>query len=484
MDAGLKSKTVNGVIWSTIERFSVQGVSFLITIIMARLLDPSDYGIIGMLAIFISLSYVFIDGGFSDALIQKNSNTDKDYSTVFYINLVISIIIYVMLFVSAPHISKFYNQPILTPITRVYTLNLILNSLVAVHKVKLTIALDFKTQTKISVISAVISGIAGVISAYCGFAVWAIVVQLLVQSLLNVLLSVFYVRWIPTDFIDKDSFHQLFAFGSKLLVTKIIGNVYVNLYNLIIGKKYSSQQLGLYTRATQFGQLLSTNLTSILTRVSFPVFSKVKDDDTLLLHAYQKYIKMTAFIMFPLVLCLVGIARPLILILLTEKWEGCILLLQVVCFAYLCDGLTLINLNLLYVKGRSDLALKLEVIKKAIAIVILLISMNFGVLAICYGQVLYAFIALYINTHYTKKILGYGRLQQAKDILPYLIISGIMLAMQLVFCSMISNLYLSLMLSQILGALVYVGACYLTRQSAILDAIGIIKTKVHSPLKM
>jgi len=480
MAEDLKSKTISGVVWSTIERFSVQGVSFLVTIIMARILSPSDYGLIGMLSIFMSLSYVFIDGGFSDALIQKNKNTEKDYSTVFYINLFISIILYALLFVSAPYIASFYNQPLLCAITRVYTINLVVNSLVAVHKVKLTIDLDFKTQTKISVISAIISGISGVWSAYSGFGVWAIVIQMIVQSVLNVVLSCYFVRWLPTKFIDKESFHRLFSFGSKLLVTKIIGNIYVNLYNLIIGKRYSSEQLGLYTRATQFGQLLSTNLTSILTRVSFPVFCTLKDDNEFLLRSYKKYIKMTAFIMFPLVLCLIGISKPLILILLTEKWAACIPILQVVCFAYLCDGLTLINLNLLYVKGKSDLALKLEVIKKSIAVIILFISMNFGLMAICYGQVLYAFIALYINTHYTKKLLGYGRISQLKDVLPYFVFSFIMLVLQLITVKFVENLYLELVLSVLGGFGIYIGCCFATRQSSLYEVIDILRARKRS----
>lgn len=480
MAEGLKSKTVNGVIWSTIERFSVQGVSFLVTIVMARLLSPSDYGLIGMLAIFMSLSYVFIDGGFSDALIQKHDNTEKDYSTVFFINLFISVFLYILLYISAPYIARFYKQPLLCSITRVYTFNLVVNSLVAVNKVKLTIALDFKTQTKISVISAVTSGMIGIWAAFSGFAVWAIVIQMLVQSVVNVVLSFYFVRWTPREFIDKDSFNRLFAFGSKLLVTKIIGNIYVNLYNLIIGKRYSSEQLGLYTRATQFGQFLSTNLTSVLTRVSFPVFSTLKDNNELLLRSYKKYIKMTAFIMFPLVLCLVGISKPLILILLTEKWVACIPLLRIVCFAYLCDGLTLINLNLLYVKGRSDLALKLEVIKKSIAFVILFISMYFGVMAICFGQVLYAFIALYINTHYTKKLLGYGRLSQLKDVLPYFFFSCIMLVSQLLVATFIDNLYIELVVSVIGGFGIYLGCCYFTGQSSMFEAIELIATKVKS----
>lgn len=244
MSNNIKSQTIKGVVWSTIERFSMQGVQFLLGIIMARLLTPDDYGLIGMIFVFISISQVFIDGGFTNALIQKKNRNETDFSTVFYINLIISILFYIILYITAPFIAQYYEQPLLTDLTRVYSINLILNSLVAVNRTKLMIAVDFKTQTKISFTAALISGIIGVSCAYLGYGVWAIVIQALVAASLNIILSFYFVKWIPLWTFSIESFKNLFSFGSKLLVSSLISNVYSNLYVFVIGKKFSAHSLG------------------------------------------------------------------------------------------------------------------------------------------------------------------------------------------------------------------------------------------------
>ena len=456
MNTSIKSQTIKGVIWSTIERFSIQGVQFVLGIIMARILTPDDYGLIGMIYVFISISQVFIDGGFTNALIQKQNRDETDYSTVFYINIVISIIFYLVLYTSAPYISKYYNQPLLTDITRIYSINLILNSLVAIHKTKLMIAVDFKTQTKISFSAALISGIVGVCAALNGYGVWAIVIQALVSTLLNIILSIYYVRWIPLLAFSVESFKKLFSFGSKLLVSSLISSIYSNLYVFAIGTKFSSYSLGLYTRADHFAHFASSNLGSILSRVSFPVLSQIQEDNDRLIYAYKKYIQMSALIIFPLILGLCGIAKPLILILLSEKWLDAVILLQILCFAYLWNSITTINLNLLNVKGRSDLVLKLEVLKKSIAFTILFISLYFGLKTICIGAAIYSLIAFYSNTYYTKKILSYGFKKQFMEIFPYLITSLIIMIEGLVISNYITNAVISLSCSLIICPITYI----------------------------
>lgn len=460
MAEGLKGQTISGVIWSFIERFSTQGVQFVITIIMARILSPSDYGLIGMLAIFMGISQVFIDGGFSSALIQSKHKDENDYSTVFYINLGISIILYTLLFIAAPYIAKFYNQPLLTPITRIYSLNLVINSLAAVNRTILVIRVDFKTQSKISLLSASISGIIGIYCAYTGWGVWSLVIQMISSALLNVFFGFFFVRWFPKLIFSIESFKRLFAYGSKLLIASIISSVYDNIYTLVIGKRFPPSQLGYFTRAQQFGALVGTNISGILSRVCFPVLSKIQDDDQRLLEAYKKYIKMTAFIMFPIILLLSGIAKPLILSLLGSKWLPSVSLLQIISLSFLFNGIVTINLNLLYVKGRSDLVLRLEIIKKSIAFSILFISMFFSIKIMCAGLVLYSLIAFYLNTIYTKKLLNYGFKKQLKDFWAYLAAAFIIMIEGIVIGNIINNCWLALILSLVLCSCTYILICY------------------------
>ena len=477
MSNNIKSQTIKGVIWSTIERFSMQGVQFILGIIMARLLTPDDYGLIGMIYVFMSISQVFIDGGFTNALIQKQNRNETDFSTVFYVNLIISIFFYLLLFASAPLIAEYYNQPLLTDITRVYSINLILNSLVAVNRTKLMIAVDFKTQTKISFSAALISGIIGVCCALIGYGVWALVIQTLISAILNIILSFYFVRWIPLWTFSFTSFKNLFSYGSKLLVSSLISNIYSNLYVFFIGKKFSTYSLGLYTRADHFAQFASSNLGNILSRVSFPVLSQIQDDNERLIHAYRKYIQMSAFIIFPIILGLCGIAKPLILILLSEKWMDCIILLQILSFSYLWNCITTINLNLLNVKGRSDLVLRLEIIKKSIAFTILFISLFYDLETICWGSAIYAFIAFYLNTYYTKKILNYGFVKQFTEILPYLFTSIIIMVEALLISRYIDQSILSLCLSLIICPITYISICLFMRFDAAMEFLHIIKLK-------
>lgn len=474
----IKGKSIRGVIWSAIERFSVQGVQFVIQLIMARLLSPSDYGLIGMLTIFMSLSQVFIDGGFSNALIQKKDRSEADYTTVFYINISISILIYLFLYIIAPWIASFYNQPLLTSITRIYSLNLIIISLVAVNKVKLTIALDFKTQSKISLISAGISGIIGIICAYKGIGVWSLVIQLLLNSLFNVVLSFYYVHWFPKFLFSKQSFFQLFNFGSKLLVASIISSIYSNIYNLVIGKKFDSASLGYYTRANQFVMFASTNISAILQRVSFPVLSEIQDDNVRLLNAYKKYIQISSWVIFPIIMGLCGIAEPLIIILLTEEWIDCVPLIQILSFSYIWDCVISVNLNLLYVKGRSDLVLKLEIIKKSIAFLILFVTLFFDLYIICIGQVIYTIFALFLNTYYTSKLFNYGLISQLKDIFPQVILSILIVVICFILIGLISNPFMSLISSVILSIIFYLGGSYFFKLAPFIETMKVIKSIV------
>ena len=429
------------------------------------MLDTADYGLIGMMGMFIAISQIFIDGGFANALIQAKELTEKDLSTVYVINISTSAVFYIVLFLGAPLIAVFYHQPILESLIRYYALILVIGALASVHGVILTRNVDFKTKSYISTGSAVFSGIIALICAYSGMGVWALVVQSLAAVSLNTILTFLFVRWWPKLVFSATSFKKLFSFGSNLLLATIISTIYSNIYPLIIGRKFSASSTGLFSRASQFPELCSTTVGGVLNRVAFPVLSRIQDDDERLLGVYEKYIQLSCFITFPLVLGLCGCARPLVHLLLTDKWIECVPLMQIMCFAVLFDGLILINLNLLYVKGRSDLVLKLELIKKSIAFAILFVTAFFGLKVLCYGKVLYSLIALYLNTYYTKKLLNYSLWDQLKTIFPYLLVSLVILGESWGICLLCNNSLMALGLSLLICSLTYF---FLARKSNLL----------------
>lgn len=475
MSSDLKKKTVRGVLWSLTGQFSVQGIQFLVSVVLARLLSPDDYGMIGMLAIFLAISQVFIDGGFSSALIQRKDCDDTTYSTVFYINVGISLVCYGILFAAAPFIADFYGQPLLKDIARVSSLSLIIGALSATNTVQLTKRIDFKTQSKINVVSAILSGVTGIALAYSGFGVWALVAQSVSLALFKLLLTVFCVRWFPSLVFSKRIFKELFSFGSKLVLASLISSIYTNIRSLIIGKKFTPADLGQYTTANKFATMAGSSLSGVLYNVSFPVLSKVQDDDAVLLDAYKRFLSVSAFTIFPLMMLLAGIAEPLIRFLVTDKWLECVPFLQILCFGWMYDCLTRINLNLLYVKGRSDLVLRLEIVKKTIAFTILFVSCFMGIIGICVGAAVYNFIAFFCNTYYTKRLLSYGFKEQFIQTLPYLALSLLVLAIAAaISMTPIAPAY-SIILSTLVCASVYLMLAKVLRLPALKELTGIIK---------
>lgn len=455
MPESLKHTAVKGVSWSFTEQILTRGSNFVIGIILARLLSPTDYGLVGMLGIFLGLSQLFIDGGLTSALIRTKNPSEKDFSTVYLINLGLSIFFYFLLFFCAPVIADFYKQPLLKPLTRAVALVLVISSVSSIHGTLLTIRVDFKTKTRISIIASLISGLIGIVCAYEGLGVWALVAQTLSATAIMSFLSILFVRWMPQLFFSKESFKRLFSYSSKLLAASCISVIYDNCYPLVIGKRFSAADVGQYSRGSQFPGIANSIITSALNRVAFPVLSQIQDDDARLLRIYEKYIQLSCFFTFPIMMGLCGCAHPLVSILLGEKWLACVPLMQIFCFCLMPHGITTINLNLLYVKGRSDLVLRLEIIKKSIAFGIFFISMFFDLRTICYGQVLYSFIALYLNTFYTKRILGYNFLRQMKTIAPYFLLSTIVLAVSFLSTLLIHKELTSIITSLIFSPIIY-----------------------------
>lgn len=471
----LKQATTKGLFWSSVERFSNQGVQFVFSIILARILAPSDFGIVAMIGIFFAVAQSFVDSGFSNALVRKTDRREEDLSTCFYFNIGVGIVAYIVLFLIAPFIADFYNQPILSPIIRITGFGVVLNSLCVVQQALFTIRIDFKSQAKVTLSATIISGIVGVVLAYLEYGVWALVWQGVVMSLVRMGLLWLMSKWRPKAGFSKDSFHYLFGYGSKLLASGLLDTIYNNIYPIVIGKFYSPAQLGNYSRALSFGQLPSSNITSILQRVTFPVLSTIQDDLPRLQTNYRRLLKLSAFIVFPLMMGLTAVAFPLIRVVLTPKWEGCSLYLQIICFALMLYPIHAINLNLLQVKGRSDLFLRLEVIKKIVGVCIMCITIPLGITAMCIGMVVSSLISLFINTYYTGKLINIGCLKQIRDLLPILFNSLLMGSMVYLFIQLFNNDFVKLIVGVFIGAISYIGGASFSSKQELKECWSLFK---------
>ena len=475
--SSLKEKTVKGVIWSAVDRFSAQGIQFVFSILIARLLVPEDYGVIAMLNIFLAVSQTFIDSGFGTALIRKIDRTETDFSTVFYFNIAVAVFFYLGLFFAAPAIANFYNTPLLVPVTRVTAINLVIGSLSGIHNAKLSIAIDFKSRAKISIVSAVLTGSVGLWMAYSGYGVWALVVQTVFAGIIRTIMLWVIVKWYPKFVFSWKSFKELFSFGSKLLASGLLDTIYNNIYPLVIGKVFASSTLGVYSKAKSLADFPSANITGVLQNVTFPVLSTIQNEENRLADAYKRFLRISAFVIFPLMLGLSSVADPFIRLALTDKWEGAIYLLQIICFALMWYPIHAINLNILSVKGRSDYFLKLEIIKKVQGVFILCITVPMGIVAMCYGQVISSMISLIWNTHYTKKLIGYGFLAQIKDLLPIFIHSLIMWGLVLLIVHFMPTLWLKLIVGITVGMVYYIVGSYIMKFPEMDELLTILKLK-------
>ena len=455
MSGALKHTAVQGILWSSIERFSVQGIQFVIMIIMARLLTPEDYGLIGMLVIFLAISQSLIDSGFSQALIRKQNRTEVDNSTVFYFNIAVGFVLYLLFYIAAPWVAEFYGLPQLTLVMRVVCLGILFNSLAVVQRALLTVKIDFKTQAKASLIAVAISGILGVTLAYTGFGVWALVCQQLVNLGINTLLLWLFSKWKPLRTFSWQSFRELFSFGSKLLASGLLDTTYSNIYPIVIGKVFSAGDLGHYTRAHQFSVFPSSNVTGVLQRVTYPVLCSIQNDIDRLRGVYRKFLKLSAFVIFPLMTGLAAVSFPFVRLVLGEKWMFCAELLQIICFSMMWYPIHAINLNLLQVQGRSDLFLRLEIIKKVLGVTILCVTVPLGLKAMCLGGVASSILCLVINTYYTGKLIQVGFKTQMCDLFPTLVVSLLMFAIVLLLQWMTENLYVQLLGGVFLGGFFY-----------------------------
>lgn len=477
MTDSLKSQAVKGVVWSAVERFSVQGIQFVLSIIIARLVAPSEYGLIAMLGIFLAIAQTFIDSGFSNALIQKKDRTEVDFSTVFYFNIVVSLVVYLILFLSAPYIALFYKEPLLDIITKWVGLNIIISALSIVQRAKLTIQLNFKTQAKASLIAVVVSGICGITMAYYGYGVWALVCQSLLNNLLSTILLWVFARWMPAFIFSWQSFKGLFSFGSKLLLSGLLHTIYLNLYTLVIGRRYSATDVGYYNRSYSIAQYPSVNIVGVITRAIYPIQCEMQHDEERLCSSFIQYLRMSCYIIFPLMIGLAVLSKPMVLILLTDKWAPMSDLLSILCIAYMWYPVMVINNQMLNVRGRSDYFLKAEIIKKIVAIVVLLVTMPLGLRILCLGILFYNILDIVIIIVFAKKVINTGFRQQFQAILPIFLVSVGMGVVTHLFLLINSNVYIQLFSGIFIGAVCLVFFSFVFRIKEFSYLLSYLKIK-------
>ena len=418
VEQSLKDKTVKGVGWSVIDNLAQHGITFLVGVVLARLLTPEDYGLIGIIAIFTNVCIALINGGFTNALIRKKDVTDKDYNTVFICNLGVSIFLYVVIYFCSPFIAKFFERDELIALTRVASFGIIIGALALVQQTRLTKKIDFKTQTKITLVASVISGCVGITMASIGLGVWSLIAQQLSSHLIRTILLWSYNKWLPKLCFSSDSFHELFGFGWKMMVSRLLDTVWTELYQVVVGKFYSPSTLGQYTRGKNFSQLLSNNLTNVIQRVTFPVLSSIQDDKTRMVSAYRRIIRITMLVTTSGMFVCGAISEPLIYCLIGPQWHESTVYLPLICISSAAYPLHAINLNMLQVQGRSDLFLGLEVVKKILALIPLGVGAFVGIMPMLYVNILYNVIAYFLNSHFSGKLIGYTPWMQIKDFTP------------------------------------------------------------------
>lgn len=474
-EQSLKQKTKKGLYWKFAEQFSNYGIQFAIGIFMARLLSPSDYGITALPGVFLAVAGIFAGAGFGSAMIRKKELTEEDLSTAFYYSTCIGVISYILLYIASPWIADFYDIPVLKPLIRVSSLGFLYGPIGTPQNIILQRRLDFKTPAKINVICKLLSGVIGITMAFYGYGVWALTISSMFAGIVGLLIRFYVVRWYPKTGWSKESFKYLWGFGNKLMVSSLIDTLFKNITPIFIAKAYSAADLGVYNRAQGYAAMPSSNFTGVLQGVTYPVLSKIQDDDVRLAYNYRRMLRVSAFIVFPIMMILAALARPLIITMITAKWESCILLLQIICFSLMWYPIQAINLNLLNVKGRSDLFLRLEIIKKIIGLGILFTTLPMGLVIYCWGRVAGSMIALVVNTYYTGKLINCGYWKQMYDLLPIFILSfATFLSIQGLLL-LISNMWLQIILGGLIGLAVYLCGAYLFKFKEIEDVRFLIK---------
>ena len=483
MAESLKDKTVKGLGWSALDNAARYGMQFAVGIVLARLLSPDDYGLLGLVGIVTVVCTALVNGGFTTALIRKKDATDDDYNTVFICNLAMSVLLYGVTFLCAPLIAGFFNREELIPLVRVSSLGLIIGALGMVQQTRLTKRIDFKTQTKITMAATALSGIVGIVMALTGFGVWALVAQQLTSQAVTTIMLYVYNSSAEANFslftlhFSLKSFHDLFGFGWKMMVSVLLDAVWKELHQVVVGKFYSPATLGQYTRAKHYAGLCSSNLTSVVERVTYPVLSSIQDDKERMTSAYRRIIRMSMFITSVALFSLGAVSEPLIYCMIGPKWHEASTYLPIICINYSLFPLHAINLNMLQVQGRSDLFLGLEVIKKIILLVPLFIGAFVGIMPMLLTNTVIGIIAYFLNSHYSGRLLGYSSWMQLRDIAPSYTLA-IAIALPVWFLKYLPLSYWIVLPMQItVGAAVFFVVCNVFKQNEYKEIMNILKRK-------
>lgn len=470
-----KKSVISNFLWRFAERCGAQIVTFVVSIVLARILAPEEYGIIALVTVFTTILQVFVDSGLGTALIQKKEADDLDFSSVFYFNLGICIILYLGMFLLAPLISGFYNDVSLIPIIRVISLTIVASGVKGIQQSYVSRNMLFKRFFFSTLGGTIFSAILGIVMAYSGCGVWALVAQQLSNTFIDTLILWLTVKWRPKKMFSWERLKHLLSFGWKLLISSLLDTVYNNLRNLIIGKIYSSSDLAFYNQGDKFPKVIVTNINASIDSVLLPSMSSVQDDHTRVKSMTRRAIKTSTYIMAPLMMGLAFCASPIVSLLLTGKWLPCVPFLQIFCITYMFWPIHTANLNAINAMGRSDLFLKLEIIKKVIGLTLLFITMRISVMAMAYSLLVSGLLSQIINSWPNRKLLDYGYLEQLKDILPAILLAVVMGI--IVYCvSLIGlNASLTLIIQIPLGAIIYIAGSKLFKLESYEYLINIIK---------
>lgn len=484
-EASLKQRTIKGLFWSFSDLVANQGIQFLIQIILARLLLPEHFGLVGMILVLIAISNTLIESGMVQALVREQNSTQADYSTVFYFNLFMALAIYGVLFWVAPIISAFFRTGELTLIIRILSLGLIINSFGMIQRAQIIKKLDFRKQTIVNIVAGIVSGVVAVICALCGLGVWSLVIKILCMQLFQSALFWYFNRWIPSFLFKYESFKKLFGFGSKLMLAGLLSTFYSNIFNIIIGRMYSATQLGYYSNAQKLNEVASSSITSALQSVTYPVLSSIQHDEEKLKYGFKKIIRISTFIHFPLMIGLAAIANPLVYLLFGEKWMPMAIYFQLLCIAGMMYPLHAINLNILQVKGKADLYLYLSIIKKIMLTIYIFIAiwLDTGVIGLLGAAILDSYVSFLINSFFSGKEIGYSSREQLKDVSFFYAASVIMgLVVYLSGMMLPGNALVKLIPQVLVGLVLYWAICTIAKVKELREFSDIISPIVKKLL--
>ena len=475
----LQKKAIGGVFWTVVDTFVLKGLSFIAMIILARWLGPAEFGLVGMVAVFIAIGASLTDSGMSASLIRTKNADDKDFSTVFILNLLLSCIVYLLLFFAAPFIADFFKQPILTSVLRVYCLSFVIAAFSSVQLARLNSSMHFKKIAKLNIPGTIVGILVGLLMGYWGYGVWAIVMMYLTTQFVQSISLWLSSSWRPSMKYSKDRAKYHYGFGYKLMLSGLLNTIFQNIYNVVIGRYYSVQELGYFERSKSFNNYPVTVITSVVSKVTYPLLAGIQDDLERVSQVYRKLMRLTFFIIAPVMLGFAAIAYPLFEFVLGEEWLPAVPFFQILCLASMFYPIHAFNLNVFKVYGRSDLFLKLEIVKKALITIGLIVGFQFGVIGLVWSSVITNYIALFINTHYSADMINYSGKKQFMDMVPTFVTSGIMFGFVYLFLKLTPNLsaIFQIVIGGAIGVILYLGMNKIIKTEPLSYLILLIKKR-------